>query len=161
MPPQRAAMQREFNLNATSLHLNKDEHPTNGPALKSKKKKLAAAKEELEKRPIFRCRTCDLMRTCVLDSCASSCNLLRLLISYSVIRARFKCRKLCCVSTRHRAACENGVVIWTEPRSPRSRWMLGTKELTKNMKITTPRTDTHFTRRALSLIRCCRGESRK
>lgn len=28
---------------------------------------------------------------------------MRLLISRSVIRTRFKCRKLCCVSTQHRA----------------------------------------------------------
>lgn len=35
--------------------------------------------------------------------------------------------------------------------------MLGTKELRKNMKITTPRTDTHFTSRTLSVILCCRG----
>lgn len=41
---------------------------------------------------------------------------------------------------------------------PRSRWMLGTKEFTKNMKITTPRTDTHFTKSTLSVILCCGGE---
>lgn len=43
-------------------------------------------------------------------------------------------------------------------RLPRSRWMLGTKEFTKNMKITTVRTDTHFTKRTLSVILCCGGE---
>lgn len=36
--------------------------------------------------------------------------------------------------------------------------MLGTKELTKNMKITTARTDTHFTSRTLSVILCCGGQ---
>lgn len=45
------------------------------------------------------------------------------------------------------------------PHSPRSRWMLGTKEFTKNMKITTLRTDTHFTRSTLSVILCCWGET--
>lgn len=34
--------------------------------------------------------------------------------------------------------------------------MLGTKELTKNMNMTTARTDTHFTKRTLSVILCCR-----
>lgn len=40
---------------------------------------------------------------------------------------------------------------------PKSRWMLGTKELTKNMNMTTARTDTHFTKRTLSVILCCMG----
>lgn len=41
---------------------------------------------------------------------------------------------------------------------PRSRWMLGMKELRKNMKITAPRTDIHFTKRTLSVILCCGAE---
>lgn len=87
-------MQREFNLNATSLHLSKEEHSSNGPALKRLKL------EVLEKRPLFRCRTCVLMCTCVLDSCASSCNLLRLLISRSVIRTQMQEAVLCEYTTQ-------------------------------------------------------------
>ena len=48
----------------------------------------------------------------------------------------------------------------TAPHSPRSRWMLGTKEFTKNIKMTTLRTDTHFTRSTLSVILCCWGKAR-
>lgn len=49
----------------------------------------------------------------------------------------------------------------TIPPSPRSRCMLGTKELTKNMKITTASTDTHFTKSTLSVILCCGGTKDK
>lgn len=45
--------------------------------------------------------------------------------------------------------------------SPRSRWMLGTKELRKKTKITTARTETHFTNRTLSVILCCGSSNGK
>lgn len=41
-------------------------------------------------------------------------------------------------------------------RLPRSRCMAGTKEFRKNIKMTTPRTVKHLTRRILSVILCCK-----
>lgn len=44
---------------------------------------------------------------------------------------------------------------------PRSRCMAGTKEFRKNMKMTTPRTVRHFTKRTLSVILCCKKQTKK